>query len=691
LVGTIVVGTANQGTSVSLSSDGNTLAVGGISDNTNVGATWIFTRTGSSWTQQGAKLVASDYTGTSRQGNSVSLSGDGNIVSIGAYSDNSSIGATWTFTRSGTTWSQQATKLVGTGATGAATQGRSVSLSKNGAVLAIGGNDDNGTTGATWIFGNNPGNVFASGYFSSTYLGSSALPVFNNTIDNETSGIYWPAANNVGISTSGTLRLAISTTTITSTLPIINQSGTVSAPAYSFLTDTTTGLFYTASKLNFSIASTNRMILTPSYLDHNSAGSGGFRICDVSNIQRFIFGKDSDGASADVLIYCYDAGGIFQTAFRFDPGACAVLCDKTLTSATNPTYSWVTDTNTGMYSSAADTLNFSTGGTSRISISTSEISTNTNFTALNVPIKIRTQGNGANSGFYINTTSSDHLRWLIDLNNQTDGLANSGLSFNYYTDTVPTYINQFRFTRQGQFVLPGSGGLSGTSALPSICFGSDTDTGIYSAGDGNINFSTNSTLRMSIVTTEITTTIPFRAAAGSAGAPSYSFVTANTCGMYSSAANAIDFSTASTRCGGFTATTGQFELPLSYNPTPSNNAGIQSGSYTPVVNSSSRLDAITFDPARWYKVGKILHVSGSISATTNTAGNAFYSIDFAVPAGFTNSSGSGMGGIINTNSSGSYLLLVVASTSTLISVAGYANFSSGVQVVLDYSIDILLA
>lgn len=45
----------NGGQGVSLSADGNTLVEGGLQDNTNQGAVWIFTRSGTTWTQQ-AKL-----------------------------------------------------------------------------------------------------------------------------------------------------------------------------------------------------------------------------------------------------------------------------------------------------------------------------------------------------------------------------------------------------------------------------------------------------------------------------------------------------------------------------------------------------------------------------------------------------------------------------------------------------------
>jgi hypothetical protein len=53
---------------VSLSADGNTLATSGYSDNTFIGATWIYTRSGGIWTQQGSKLVGTGYSGIPRQG-----------------------------------------------------------------------------------------------------------------------------------------------------------------------------------------------------------------------------------------------------------------------------------------------------------------------------------------------------------------------------------------------------------------------------------------------------------------------------------------------------------------------------------------------------------------------------------------------------------------------------------------------
>ena len=153
LVGTGAAGAARQGESCALSADGNTLAIGGCNDNSFTGAVWIFTRSGGVWTQQGTKLVGTGNTNSSYQGFTVALSADGNTLVTGGYNDNSGAGATWVFTRSGGVWTQQGTKLVGTGAAGASVyQGTAVALSADGNTLVTGGYNDNSGAGATWVF-----------------------------------------------------------------------------------------------------------------------------------------------------------------------------------------------------------------------------------------------------------------------------------------------------------------------------------------------------------------------------------------------------------------------------------------------------------------------------------------------------------------------------------------------------------
>ena len=152
LVGAGASGAAIQGANVAISADGNTAIVGGPLDNGGVGAAWIYVQNPHGiWSQQGAKLVASNEVGGGFFGGNVAMSGDGNIAAIGAPSDNGGVGAVWIFTRVAGTWTQQM-KLVGTGATGNAGQASSVALSLDGTTLVEGGQNDNSDVGGVWVF-----------------------------------------------------------------------------------------------------------------------------------------------------------------------------------------------------------------------------------------------------------------------------------------------------------------------------------------------------------------------------------------------------------------------------------------------------------------------------------------------------------------------------------------------------------
>ena len=97
------------GLSVSVSAD--TAIVGAYWDDdwgTDSGSTYVFTRTGTVWTQK-AKLAASDAGWFDQFGWSVALSGDTAIVTtVGSGIDP---GSAYVFTRSGDAWTQRA-KLI---------------------------------------------------------------------------------------------------------------------------------------------------------------------------------------------------------------------------------------------------------------------------------------------------------------------------------------------------------------------------------------------------------------------------------------------------------------------------------------------------------------------------------------------------------------------------------------------------
>ncbi|HWO18043.1 MAG TPA: DUF4215 domain-containing protein [Kofleriaceae bacterium] len=170
------------GSSIALSADGSTLAVGATWEDSaatgidgdqhdyatlGAGAVYVFTRSGATWRQQ-AYVKASNtdskdwYRPSDHFGWSVALSADGSTLAVSAINEDSAAagidgnqadnsardaGAVYVFTRSGTTWSQQA--YVKASNTGAGDQfGQSVALSADGSTLAVGANyEDSGATG----------------------------------------------------------------------------------------------------------------------------------------------------------------------------------------------------------------------------------------------------------------------------------------------------------------------------------------------------------------------------------------------------------------------------------------------------------------------------------------------------------------------------------------------------------------
>jgi hypothetical protein len=140
------------GRSVALSADGDTALIGAPGDSQRLGAVWVFTRSGETWSQQGSELAGGEEAGAGRFGFSTALSADGNTALIGGRSDDEGAGAAWVFTRSGETWAQQGDKLTGAGESGAGEFGYSVALSADGNTALIGGPRDSNGLGAAWVF-----------------------------------------------------------------------------------------------------------------------------------------------------------------------------------------------------------------------------------------------------------------------------------------------------------------------------------------------------------------------------------------------------------------------------------------------------------------------------------------------------------------------------------------------------------
>jgi hypothetical protein len=143
------------GVYVDLSGDGNTAVIGARVDtvgaNSQQGSSYVFTRSAGVWTQQ-QKLTASDGAANDLFGLSVSISSDGSTIAVGA--DNATIsgtpnaGAVYIYVLSGPTWTQQQ-KLQRPSPASGDYFGTSVSLSGDGNILAVFNGFGNNSTVAT--------------------------------------------------------------------------------------------------------------------------------------------------------------------------------------------------------------------------------------------------------------------------------------------------------------------------------------------------------------------------------------------------------------------------------------------------------------------------------------------------------------------------------------------------------------
>jgi hypothetical protein len=194
------------GFSVSLSDDGNTLAVGanaedsnatGINGNQNnnsmqsAGAAYVFVRSGTTWTQQ-AYVKAPNTAANVQFGYSVALSADGNTFAVSAFDEAGSsrkilgpngpftpgrngTGAIYVYTRSAGTWALQG-YLKASNAENGDSLGVIVSISDDGNTIAGGILDED-----CFSTGVNPSNACDNDVKDDTSVGAVAVFIRNGT------------------------------------------------------------------------------------------------------------------------------------------------------------------------------------------------------------------------------------------------------------------------------------------------------------------------------------------------------------------------------------------------------------------------------------------------------------------------------------------------------------------------------
>jgi len=271
--------------------------------------------------------------------------------------------------------------------------------------------------------------------------------------------------------------------------------GTASLPAYSFTNSTNSGLYLLTTpytSVNFSISSNRKMEIADTatwmYSDFLPNNNNLFKLGQTGQIWSEVHAAK------------------YVNAFG---------------STAAPSFTFSGRSDLGIYSSAVNTLDFTTLGTTRLTLNTAAITST-------LPLDLPNGTVGAPSLYFGSTT----------------------------TGLYQTATNQIGFSIAGQNRLNisatnvqlGSTPLeiihAGTTSLVSLNFNGDPNTGFNGNGSDNIDVVVGGAVRMAFSKSAITNTLPLLGPNASAAAPTYSFSNDPDTGMYGDGSNNTIFASA---------------------------------------------------------------------------------------------------------------------------------------------------
>ncbi|MHC4977238.1 MAG: FG-GAP repeat protein, partial [Planctomycetota bacterium] len=170
-------GAASHDFAESVSLDADSVLVGAPNHNEEHGASYIFVRAGSSWSEQ-AKIIPADIAQFDQFGGSVAIDGDTAVIgSHGDDDDGSASGSAYVYTRSGTSWSQQ-DKLTASDAEAGDLFGYSVAIEGDTAAIGVYGDD---------IWATDQGSVYVFDRSGTTWSQTATLTDFDGKVNDRLS------------------------------------------------------------------------------------------------------------------------------------------------------------------------------------------------------------------------------------------------------------------------------------------------------------------------------------------------------------------------------------------------------------------------------------------------------------------------------------------------------------------------
>ena len=439
---------------------------------------------------------------------------------------------------------------------------------------------------------------------------------------------------------------------------VLFDGGSAAAPSIAFDGFTQTGIYRAnTSDIGFSVGGTSRLVLTttnasfslsitPSANNTYNLGSVTFRWSNVVTVNLDVSGS-------------FTLSGVL------------LLGDG---SVAGPAYSFSADSDTGIYRVTTNTIGISAGNTGQVQISPTLI-------AFNDAVLIQ---DGAGATLSLRDTGSlSDADTLTYISLQDDVAAELGvLGFNDTADAILRIKNNV-----GNVQLDAAGGgtvdfltssvsrlqvsgttltatvphraANGSAAAPAYSFTSATTAGMYTVG-GNVNFATGNTLRLSIGTTEIVSSLtlrpgsdstydlgtnalrwatlyvdnivgwsgsvsyPLLADAGTAGAPSYSFSGDPDTGLYSIGSNVLLFSAGAAERMRLTTTTLSMSVPIQATTITTSGNITMSVTSSPVLIMQDSGALNTTDMAAWVSFRDNLNVERGYVGYGSTSDTRLY-------------------------------------------------------------------
>jgi hypothetical protein len=372
-------------------------------------------------------------------------------------------------------------------------------------------------------------------------IGSSVVPSLTFTGDLDT-GIYSTGANDISLTTSGVQRLSVNTTSVTSSLPVYAPFGTQSAPGYSFTSSPSTGI-YVAGATNDVRVSVNGVSRFTVY--DTGVVSGIDVTADKITNYAGLVGAPSYTFSTDTTsgLYSISSGNLGVTTngvlrATFNSSGLTINSGGILDvsgSSTNPSYSFTSDPDTGIYNLTSNTLGFTTGGVLRVTVDNSNTTLTNTMRAPSGSVSDAAYGFTGQTGIGMWASGTD-----LNLVGSTGMLLGSNLISLNSNVAVSSQLRN-------------SNGSFGT---PSYSFTNDLTTGMYRSSSNEIGFSTggaarvimsNTQARFRSVNISMETGGVVQSTNGTSSIPGFGFASEVNTGMYTPSSGVLSFTTLGTQ------------------------------------------------------------------------------------------------------------------------------------------------